>query len=107
MITYIKGEKRRVEFDVEAKEGMLLTVQGTPKITITNEAGTPIINNVDCTGWDQGAAQTLNVWYLFDMTSVAVGYYNAVATIDTLDQDNRPSRHIGDGCVSVEAPGCC
>ena len=65
------GEARPVYFEASAEVGTL-AIAPTPKITITDNAGTIIVNAVAPTGYDSGAMTSPRVWHNVDSRALTM-----------------------------------
>lgn len=84
-----QGEKFLLDMALPALSGLLLTIQGTPSVTLKDGDGAVVWGPVNTTGFDAAQGAQPHVWHILDTASpiaLTPGLY--VAVIGVSFQDN-------------------
>lgn len=82
------GEKFLLDMSLPALSGLLLTITGTPTITLKDGAGTVLWGPVNVTGFDAAQSAQPHVWHVLDTASpsaLAPGQFVAVVALSFQD----------------------
>lgn len=88
------GDKFLVDIALPALTGLLLTIQGTPTVTLKDGEGAVVWGPVNATGFDAAEAAQPHVWHVLDTlspTALTPGLYVAAVTV-SFDDDATPPR---------------